>query len=59
MPLKLKRNRHRQVEPAPEPPLVPTGLNYLELLRQRQAEQQRQQLGQLHYHLPDEKEDRA
>jgi putative transposase len=51
VPLKLRRSRHRQVEPVPEPPPVSTGLNYLELLRQRQAEQQRQQLGQLHYHL--------
>jgi hypothetical protein len=57
--LQLKRHRHRQVEPAPEPPSAATGLNYLELLRQRQAEQQRRQLGQLHYHLPEDKEGRG
>lgn len=59
VPLQLKRHRHRQVEPAPQPPVAATGLNYLELLRQHQAEQQRRQLGQLHYHLTGDKEGRG
>lgn len=59
LPLQLKRGRHRQVEPAGELPAPSTGLNYLELLRARQAEQQATALGSLRYHLDAAKEERA
>ncbi len=52
-PLQLKRYRDRRVAgTTPPAPPAPTGLNYLELLRQRQAAQQQQALGRVSYQLP-------
>lgn len=49
VPLQLKRHRDRRVAGTVPPAAETTGLNYLELLRQRQAIEQEQTLGRMSY----------
>lgn len=48
LPVQLRRERHKGVEPAPPAP-APTGLNYLTLASQHHAEKVQTELGAMSY----------